>query len=316
MRYNFCTLFDRNYATRGLALYRSLERHCAQPFRLTILCIDFETRDILAKLRLPHARLVLIEDLGDPELVALRETRPRREFCWTCPASLMLSLLNEVSPGDIVTYLDADLAFYSDPGPLFDELGDKDILIHGHRFAPRYQFSAATSGTFNVGLVAARNAAEGRACIARWRAQCIQLCIYAPDEGYCGDQKYLDEWPAMYKRLVVLQHPGAGLAPWNVENHVITRAAGDITVDGRPLIFYHYHALVILISFFGGCVVLPSIGYSLSCLERRILYRPYARMLREAQAEIDLAAPASLPRPKRSMRDLYIYVRRRQLVIG
>jgi hypothetical protein len=317
MQYNFCTLFDRSYMTRGLALYHSLERHCAQDFTLTILCIDVETRDILAKLRLPHARLVLVEDLGDPELVAVRETRPRREFCWTCPGSLMLSLLAEVDDRAIVTYLDADLAFYSDPQPIFDELGDKEILIHGHRYAPRYAFSVHTSGIFNVGLIAVRNAPEGRRCMERWRAQCIELCIYAPDEGYCGDQKYLDEWPSLYTSLVILQHPGAALAPWNVENHVISQSGEQPTVDGKPLIFYHYHALVVLIAtLFGRCFVLPSVSYSVGRAERRLLYRPYVRMLREAQAEIDYAAPASLQRQAPSIHELYIYLRRGQFVIG
>lgn len=313
---NFCTLFDLNYATRGLALYRSLERHCPGDFRLTILCVDQQTRDAIAKLTLAKAILVLPEDLGDSELLDLRATRPRREFCWTCVGPLMLFLLRQVSAGEIVTYLDADLAFYSDPAAVFEELGDKDILIHAHRFAPRYESYAAASGIFNVGLVAIRHATEGLACMERWRAQCIEICVLDPENGYCGDQKYLDEWPSLYNNLVVLQHPGAGLAPWNVESHKIAKSDGQVTVDGRPLVFYHYHALTVLLrSFLGRCIIRPSVGYEFPLNERRLLYRPYARMLREAQIELDRVVPPS-PAPRTALRQLLSYAKVGQLVIG
>jgi hypothetical protein len=279
--------------------------------------MDVETRDFLAKLDLPKARLLLVEDLEDRELLAVRQTRPRREFCWTCPAPLMRFMLKGVRSDEIVTYADADLAFFSDPQPVFDEMGSGDILIHEHRYCPRMQSYAATSGIFNVGLIAIRNSSEGRACLDRWRAQCLEKCELDPDNGYCGDQKYLDEWPQLYKRLVILRHPGAALAPWNIENYEIGGRLGHVTVDGQPLIFYHYHALRILsLGMFGFSVILPAHGYSLTAKQRRLIYRPYAKMLRRAQMAADERAPGTLEKPSTTIVGLLQGLRSRQVVVA
>jgi hypothetical protein len=316
MRYNFCTLFDSNYATRGLALYRSLERHCKNDFLLTILCIDEEVRAALAKLNLPRVRLWRVEDIGDDELLEVRKTRPRREFCWTCPGPLMLALLRNGGSGALVTYLDADLLFYSDPQPIFDELGENEILIHGHRFAPRYQSYAIPSGNFNVGLIAVRNAPEGMACLEHWRAQNMEMCVLDPENGYCGDQKYLDEWPALYKKLVILQHPGAGLAPWNVENYEIGEKDGHATVDGRPVIFYHYHGFRIMVGDkWLRWAALPAVGYDFTPLQRHLLYRPYVRSVRQAYRELARVG-LKMPQLSISIRDFIRHCRLRRLVFA
>ena len=316
MRYNFCTLFDSNYATRGLSLYRSLERHCRNDFRLTILCMDEEVHRALAALALPKVRLWRVEDVGDAELLALRETRPRREFCWTCPGPLMLALLREEGPGAVAAYLDADLFFYSDIQPVYDELGDKDILIHGHNFAPEYASYAAASGIFNVGLIAVRNSEQGLACLTRWRAQNVEMCVLDPEKGYCGDQKYLDEWPSLYPGLVILKHPGGAVAPWNVGAHQVAQQNGRVAIDGQPLIFYHFHALRILA---GGRLprwaMLPAMGYSFRPEVLRLIYRPYLRALRSAQSQLApaISGASTLALPLRQLLRLGF---RGQLVIG
>jgi len=315
-RYNFCTLFDRNYASRGLALYHSLRRHLRGDFQLTILCMDEAVRKALAALDLPQVRLWRVEDIGDTELLALRDVRPLREFCWTCPGPLMLALLSEQGAGSIVAYLDADLAFFSDIRPIYDELGGKNILIHGHNFAPNYAFYAKSSGIFNVGLIAVRNSAEGLACLSRWRAQNIEMCVLDPEQGYCGDQKYLDEWPSLYPGLVILRHPGGGVAPWNVEAHKVTEMNGQVMIDDAPLIFYHYHALrVVLGGAWPRWAAIPSIGYDADAAVRRLICQPYVRGLREAHKELVAAGlkPAGLKIP---LRQLAGFVRRRQFVIG
>src|SRR5438445_2392963 len=69
LRY-FCTYFDRRYLARGLALYRSLQRHCPD-FQLYVLTLDELTHDILSKLGpssivcIPLAQL----EASDPELL-------------------------------------------------------------------------------------------------------------------------------------------------------------------------------------------------------------------------------------------------------
>jgi hypothetical protein len=40
---------------------------------------------------------------------------------------------------DFPTYVDADLLFYSDVKPLYDEIGDASFAIIEHRFSPRLQ---------------------------------------------------------------------------------------------------------------------------------------------------------------------------------
>lgn len=315
-RYNFCTLFDRNYASRGLALYRSLKRYCVGDFALTVLCMDEHVRSALATLDLPGVRLWRVEDIGDTELLALRGVRSLREFCWTCPGPLMIALLKEQGAGSVVTYLDADLAFFSDIQPIYDELGDKDILIHGHNFAPQYESYAKWSGIFNVGLIAVRHSREGLACLERWRAQNIEMCVLDPDQGYCGDQKYLDEWPSLYPDLVILRHVGGGVAPWNMEAHEFTESNGQVMIDGTPLIFFHYHALrVVLGGAWPRWVAVPSIGYNADEAVRRLVYQPYIRALRVAHKDLVRGGlrPSGLKMP---WRQLPRFVRRSQFATG
>jgi hypothetical protein len=146
----------------------------------------------------------------------------------------------------MVTYLDADLCFYSSLQPLFDEIGDASIVIIEHRFPPPFK-DMEIRGRFCVEWVGFRRDEEGLACLRRWREQCIEWCFQRLEDDRMGDQKYLDAWPAKYKNLQILQHLGAGVAPWNYSQYVFdVNQTNDISVDDEPLIFYHFHQFQIL----------------------------------------------------------------------
>jgi hypothetical protein len=277
--YHFCTYFDHRYLPRALALYRSLARH-ARPFVLYALCMDDEARDTLLGLGLEGLRVISLREFeeGDAALAAARGNRSLIEYYFTCTPSLPLYVLDHFPGIDVVTYLDADLYFYGSPAPLYDELGNGSVLIIGHRFAEHLREREA-HGLYNVGYLSFRNDGPGRECLRWWRERCLEWCYDRLEDGRYADQKYLDEWPRRFPGVVVLRHKGANLAPWNVSRYRLRRAAGSVTVDAQPLVFYHFHFLkMVTPSFFH--LGLGFYRARLGAVLRRDVYLPYLRELR------------------------------------
>ena len=288
---HYCTLFDLNYLGRGLALYFSLERF-AQPFRLHVFAFDDKSAEVLKALRLPHLSVITLQEFETPELLALKPSRSRGEYCWTCTPAVITHCLDRLGL-DLCTYLDADLWFYSSPEALFAEMGDASVLIIDHRYTPRYDQSA-TSGRYCVQFMPFRNDPRGRAVLDWWLARCIEWCYARFEDGKFGDQKYLDDWPQRFPGVHDLRHLGGGLAPWNIARYRLQQPAPGtqapvITGDGRadPLVFYHFHQLAL---HTGGGITLTSM-YRLSRAARELIYRPYLRALDAAQAAVAAQFP-------------------------
>ncbi len=277
--YCFCTYFDRNYLPRGLALYRSLREHCPE-FRLWVLCMDEETHEALTSLGLPGVEPIALRafEKGDEPLAEAKQNRSRVEYYFTCTPSLPLYVLNHWPEVDLITYLDADLFFFASPAPLFDEMGAGSIAIIGHRLAPSLR-KREVYGIYNIGWLSFRRDANALACLRWWRAKCIEWCYARLDDGRYADQKYLNDWPSRFPNVVVLQHTGANVALWNVDNHRLScRGAGTIMVDDQPLIFFHFSN----VSRFGPWLYNPGwVGYGVapSSVLRRRIYHPYIRCL-------------------------------------
>ena len=77
------------------------------------------------------------------------------------------------------------------------------MLITEHRFSPHHDHSR-TSGIYNVQFMTFRNDARGLAALRWWRAACLESCELNPEEGKCGDQKYLDDWSSILSRRMAL----------------------------------------------------------------------------------------------------------------
>ncbi len=106
-----------------------------------------------------------------------------------------------------ITYLDADLMFWSSPAPFFAEIAaaGASVGITAHRY-PVSLRSLEKWGRFNVGIQYFRRDAAGLAVLADWRARCLEWCHDRLEPDRFADQKYLDAWPERFGRAVPCCH--------------------------------------------------------------------------------------------------------------
>ena len=278
---NFCTLFDSVYLSRGLAMYDSLKEHC-QSFHLYIFAFDEECLRILKELSLEHVTVISLQEFEDEELLAVKLTRNRGEYCWTCTSSTILYVLKNYNVANC-TYLDSDLYFYSSPQLLLDEMeADESVLITPHNYTKEYDQSK-TSGIYCVQFVTFKNDEQGLEVLNWWRNACLDWCYDRIEENRFGDQKYLDDWATRFKGVHVLQHLGGGVAPWNMQQYSFIqdkeRIIGTVLTTGKQfeLVFYHFHSLMYVRPYYFS----PRPRYRRNDSTMKYIVNPYVKKIKQ-----------------------------------
>lgn len=278
--YNFCTLFDSNYFSRGLTLYHSLENSCRN-FHLYIFAFDAICYKKLIQLNLGKATIISLNEFEDEELLRVKNERTKAEYCWTCTSSTILYAIEKFNLENC-TYIDADMYFYTDPKILFDEIKDASVALTEHYYPKRYDQSA-TSGKYCVQFVYFKNDAFGLEALRWWRNACVEWCYARLEDGKFGDQKYLDDWTERFENVYVLQNRGAGVALWNVQQYEIFKEndilklreyKNNITTD---LVFFHFHGLKIIKD--QNAYKVKATKFELNSNVINLIYKDYIRRL-------------------------------------
>ncbi|RHX91218.1 glycosyl transferase [Leptospira yasudae] len=269
MKY-LCTLFDSNYLPLGLSLYDSIKRHFGN-FHLWILAMDDKSYSFLKELSLTNVTVLALSDVEAEDVLTAKNNRTWQEYCWTLSPVLPSFILNRNSDIDHITYLDSDIYFYSDPKPIYDEIGENSVMIIPHRFPDRLKH-LETNGIYNVQMVYFKRDEIGMKCLNRWREQCIEWCYSRLETNRFGDQKYLDVWPQTYERVCVLKNEQSGVALWNIERYDVKLRNEAILIDGLPLIFYHFH----MFKFYSGSIYSTGVtAYNLNFINMESIYMTY-----------------------------------------
>lgn len=277
---NFCTLFDSNYLSRGLALHASLQSVCPS-FHLYVVAFDDASYAYLANAGIPHLTPIALREFEDPALLAVKPTRSVAEYCWTCTPSVILYCIQKFGlPG--CTYVDADMVFYHDPQILLDECGGRSVIISEHRYTAEYAQFGLENGIYCVQFMYFANNDDGLTALVWWRDRCLEWCYDRLEDGKFGDQKYLDDWPERFRGVHVMQHPGGGLAPWNLQQYSFGIREDGLYVrtlrDDRdyPAVFFHFHGLKL---YTDGKASLCGVSYDVGPSARENIYLPYLKDL-------------------------------------
>lgn len=272
---NFCTYFDSYYMIKGLGLYLSLER-VTKDFHLYVMAFDKNCFDKLKQLSFEYMTIELLDDFVTPELLAVKPTRSRGEYCWTCGPSIIYHFLTKYNL-DSITYLDSDLYFMSAPHSITEEIGKNSVAITEQGISEK---SAKIYGKYCVQYMYFRNDKDGLGALTWWRDSCIEWCFQKLEPTRYGDQKYLDEFPVRWNNVHIIQNLGVGIAPWNMYKYKYEDKYFSYETKNYPYIFFHMHG--IKIEVVENKLILSSLHAALNSSLIEVFFRPYANTLKDA----------------------------------
>lgn len=231
---NIVTISDKDYLAKALTLYESLKETQKSDFCLYLVCLDDVALELARSINEPTIQAIPIQEMEEDnfELRALRYAPPSPEavsngesqgkdpryiqFCWALASYSCWYLLNRRKL-DHVFYADSDLYFYKDMSGIWDEIDQKSVGIVRHRIDYLY-----TSGEYNVGLVFFKNDYYGKRCNDWWRKVLMNpQNPWSAGYGQCGDQKYLELFPAIFgsENVCIIDENIGHLAPWSATFH-------------------------------------------------------------------------------------------------
>lgn len=248
----FSTLFNSGYLDKGIVMFKSLQA-VASDFRLYIVAFDDKCYEALQKYKCSQIIPISLTEFEDERLLRAKSNRTEQEYCWTCSCHTIKYVIEHYHESEC-TYIDADMYFYANPQILFDEImaSGCDVSIIEHRMGDNKENRRVLqlSGKFCVEFNTFYATDNGMQILNWWCDKCLELCTVKQDGVHFGDQKYLDDWEKRFSGVHVLQHPGAGVAPWNVARYRLVEKCGDdikIRFEAdhsvNSLIFYHFQAM-------------------------------------------------------------------------
>lgn len=280
----FCTCFDHGYIDRGLVLYKSLRRHFPGA-KIRVLALSKECEHFLNGLNLDGMSVVALERMfeREPRLLDAQNCRSNAEFAFTMTPYVVLNTLENTRAGHHAVYLDADMMFFASPQEILQKSDAYDVTITPHNF-PERMHPQARFGVYNVGWVGFKKTSGGERCAEWWANKCLEWCYDRLEDGRFADQKYLESFAKVADSTFSEVQIGLNCAPWNASGRRFQRKGPTTSVDGVPLVVYHFAKVKRLNPW---CIATRTKVQGVEKAKglNRCVYKPYARALGSVTAQ-------------------------------
>jgi len=246
----YCTIITKSHLAYARALATTLAEKNSQSKFFVLLadridgCFDPEKEPF---------ELIPIEDLADQDYIQqMCFYYTPSELCFSLRAWLHEYMLKKFTFPKWI-YLDSDIIVYHSLERISDQLDHCSILLSPHLLSikpPRSinekavrrleSYLLRNGGIYNGGFLALRRSAESRAFI-KWFKDHLRMYGFDNRPMQSGDQFWLTCVPLYFREVSIQRDPGANLAYWNLYERTIEQdASGKITVNGEPLLFFHF----------------------------------------------------------------------------
>ena len=247
----FCTVLSQKRLIQAVACYLSLSNVVKDP-KVYVLCVDDRSYNFIKKFNLDNVVLVKINQLNRRDIIEIKKTRKLNQYCWTLKPVFINYILEHNSNIDRLIYMDSDLFFLQNPEIIINNQPDSSVLISdGKIFLPKnssefVNFVQNKTGNYNSGFIIFKRDINGIACVKWWDKMCIESCSQNPENNTFGDQKYLDDMPALFDNVGEITTPGVNIGHWNYQKYRFTIENDEIMVNNYKLIVYHFSGFRII----------------------------------------------------------------------
>lgn len=237
-----CTIVAKNYLAQARVLARSfLEHHPDGNF--SVLVID-ELEGLIDPSREPFT-ILTPRDVGcDP----FERMASRYSVVELSTAVKPWLLKHELATGaPAVTYLDPDIEVFGPLTTLDRRAQDVGLVLTPHNTEPipddgkrPSQIDIMIAGVYNLGYISLGQSREIDGLLEWWADRLRRDCRVDPVYGYFVDQRWFDVAPGFVSRCAIVREPEYNVAYWNAHSRLLADGDGQVTVNGRPLAFFHF----------------------------------------------------------------------------
>jgi glycosyltransferase involved in cell wall biosynthesis len=236
-----CTIVARNYLPRARVLAKSLRVHHPE-CTLRVLVIDGVPNEPTGDE--PFSTLSLGDiGLGDELGRQMAAIYSVLEFSTAVKAWLLTSLLQ--TTGRPVLYFDPDIEIFGEVGHLADLAAQHGVVVTPHHLRPLprdgrtpVEADFLATGIYNLGFIGTGVGAIDSGFLQFWRERLERDALVDYPNMMFTDQRWVDFIGCFPHH--VIGDPGCNVAYWNIGQRSLTRYGDAVSVDGQPLVFFHF----------------------------------------------------------------------------
>ncbi len=238
-----CTIIAKNYLPHARVLAESWHKfHPNCP--LFVLLLDSPTGFFTPAEE--DFKTILISELAIPNLEGFLFKYSVLEASTAAKPYFLLHLFKSYSIRKLL-YLDPDIQVLSSLDSLSAALDDSNVLLTPHLTSPLpldggnpSDHTILQAGTYNLGFLGLRNSEVSRKLLDWWHEKLYHQCIISFERNLFVDQRWMDLVPGLFDGVRICRDPGYNIAYWNLHERKVAAKAGAISVNGKPVYFFHF----------------------------------------------------------------------------